>query len=159
MIESYRPPYEIQPEEEPSLPTDPTEAAAWLKEIWEGGGGWKSQHPLKLKVKGPEDYQKLSEGEKEKFKELGSEFLWIAEMYRSEMAWSQSYVRTNQGEIIAFRFGSIDEEADDSKGSTPNAYVYRPFGKEGQEVFLSQGDGVWKMESLQKVIADYEKYL
>lgn len=144
-------------EAEPALPADPTEAAAWLQEIWKGSGGWESQHPLRLKVKDPKDYQEMSEKEKEQFDKLGSQFRWLAEMHGSEMAWSQSYARTNYGEVIGFRFGyKMPETPEDD---IPESYVYRPFDEKQPKVFLSKGEDGWKMEPLEEVFANYAKLL
>lgn len=144
-------------EAEPSLPTDPTEAAAWLEEIWKGSGGWKSQHPLRLKGQDPKDYQELSEAEREQFDKMGGEFRWLAEMYRSEMGWSQSYARTNYGEVIGFRFGyDIPENPEDN---IPEAYIFRPFDEKQPKVFLSKGRDGWKVEPLKDVAANYAKLL
>lgn len=144
-----------QNEAEPTLPTDPTEAAAWLEGIWKENGGWESQHPLRLKVKSPEDYQEMSEEQKKQFDKLGGQFRWLAEMNRSEMHWSQSYARTNYGEVIGFRFGyDIPESPEDN---IPEAYVFRPFDQEKPTVFISQERDGWKVEPLKEVAANYAK--
>jgi hypothetical protein len=142
-------------EAEPSLPTDPTEAAAWLEEIWKGSGGWESQHPLRLKAK-DQDYQTMSEEEKEQFNKLGNQFRWIAQMYDSELMWLQSYAHTNYGEVIGFRFGyNMPKNPEDN---IPEAYVYKPFDEKQPKVFLSRGSDGWKVEPLEEVASNYIKH-
>ncbi|MEK7602217.1 MAG: hypothetical protein AAB472_01920 [Patescibacteria group bacterium] len=142
-------------EAEPSLPTDPIEAAAWLEEIWKGGGGWEGQHPLRLKVKDPKDYQELSEEEKKEFNKLGKQFTWLAEMHRSEMSWSQSYAHTNYGEVVGFRFGY--ETPENPEDDIPEAYIYRPFDEKQPKVFVSRASNGWKVEPLEAVAESYAK--
>lgn len=142
-------------EVEPGLLTDPEEAAAWLEGVWRGSGEWKSQHQLLMKVKEPGDYQALSEEEKAQYDSFRRQFSWIAEMYRSEMMWSQSYTQTNQGEVYAFRFGyDIPEKPEDE---IPNAYVYRPFDEKQPTMFVSRGSEGWRVEPLSDVSARYEQ--
>ena len=156
MKEFYEPRAENKEENEPALPSEPTEAALWLQELWERGGGWKGQHPIELKVKSSEDYQSLTEEEREEWHKIQSEFMWLAEMYRSEMCWSQSYTRTNYGEVIGFYFGyEIPENPADN---IPEAYIFRPFNEEQSATFLSKGrEGGWQIQPLQDVAASYAK--
>jgi hypothetical protein len=152
----YKPEKRELDETEPSLPADPTEAAAWLQEVWKGSGGWKSQHPLRLKVKEPTDYQEMSEEEKEQFHKLGNQYKWLAEMHRSEMGWSQSYARNNSGEVIGFRFG-YDGTPENPEDNVPEAYIFLPFDEKQPKVYLSQGNDGWKVEPVEEVAAKYAK--
>lgn len=141
----------IEDDDTHTLPEDPAEAASLLQQLWRDreGNRPKGKSLDEMTEEEREDFRKEME-----FKnKTEPDFQWLADIFFSEMGWTQSSIDTNYGKVFWFKFG--DESRPEE---VPDAFVYYPSNHDYENgVILVGKRGGWSKQPIREFQSDHWK--
>lgn len=140
--------------EKSPLPEEPAAVAEFLTELW------KDRRRNEVLRK---EWSDMDEDEKEEFrkeyfqkKETEPDFQWLADIYGSEMGWSQNSIDTNYGKVFWFKFGYVEERSE--KELSPDVFVIYPENHDYTNGFIvTETNQGWKKQPLDEFAQDHQK--